>query len=181
MNLPLSPLNPFSPGNPGSPFCPFSRWMLIQPLSPGGPLSPSSQTCGMEVNPHEWHVLKINFSNNFPNRESLQILMWFSVVSAGSLLTEFITLLLLFSWFSSNPCDVKSELFPACLEYERWQIVLSISQCTVCDCTLEMVILFTTLIFRDVKEHRQYDRKLEKYLKFQMCAGQISRLVWTGD
>lgn len=122
MNLPLSPLNPFSPGNPGSPFCPFSRWMLTQPLSPGGPLSPLNQTHGMKVNPHEWHGLKINFSHNFPNRESLQVLMQFSVVSAGSLLTEFIILLLLFSLHSNKSGDVKSELFPACLEYEKWQL-----------------------------------------------------------
>lgn len=43
------------------------------------------------VSKSSWHVLKINFSEDFHNRDSFQ--MQFSVVSAGSLLAQFISLL----------------------------------------------------------------------------------------
>lgn len=68
-------------------------------------------------------------------------------------------------------------------------IVLSTPQCIVFDFTLEMVILFSLLIFREFISSISYidknptDNMIEnlKNLKFQMCTGQNSRFVSISD
>lgn len=100
------------------------------------------------VSKPSWHVLKFNFREDFHNRDSFQILMQFSVVSAGLLLTEFFILLFFFLVNSVVTQVMLNQNYSLLVWNMKDGDCIVYSKHTVCGCTLELVILFP--IFREI-------------------------------